>query len=94
MESWFLADPETLSKYYGQGFAAGSLRPTRNVEEVPKQKVEAALNLATRHTQKGKYHKMNHGPEILERVNPALLRSRAPHCDRLFETILKYLGVP
>jgi len=94
MESWFLADPETLSNYYGQGFAAGSLPPTQNVEEIPKNRVEAALDSATRRTTKGTYHKMNHGPDILERLNPALVRSRAPHCDRLFETILKYLSGP
>ncbi|HYW09977.1 MAG TPA: DUF4276 family protein [Longimicrobium sp.] len=92
MESWFLADPETLSSYYGQGFAAGSLPRTRNVEEIPKNRVEAALDSATRRTMKGRYHKMNHGPAILELLNPDLVRSRAPHCDRLFGTILDYLS--
>jgi hypothetical protein len=52
----------------------------------------AALTKATRATQKGEYHKMRHSPLILERLDPAKVRARAPHCDRLWTTIEAKLG--
>ncbi|MEB3161843.1 MAG: DUF4276 family protein [Prochlorothrix sp.] len=82
METWLLADPDCLEKYYGQGFLANSLPKAANLENVPKNTVEQALNHATEKTQKGKYHKINHGLVLLGRLDPAKVRQRCPHCDR------------
>lgn len=89
MESWFLADPEALERFYGQGFAAGQIPKRKIVEEVPEDEVMTALDNATRKTLKGRYHKIQHGPLILESLGPDRVRARAPHCDRLFQTLMK-----
>jgi hypothetical protein len=57
MEAWFIADPESLAKYYGQGFRRNSLPATSNVESIPKNTLEPALIHATKETRKGRYHK-------------------------------------
>lgn len=89
MESWFLADPQAMERFYGKDFATGQIPKRKNVEEVPKDEVMSALDDATRKTQKGRYHKIQHGPLILENLAPEKVRARAPHCDRLFETLLE-----
>ena len=89
MESWFLADPAALQAFYRQGFVSGQIPKRDNVEEVPKAEVEAVLKSSTGKTQKGTYHKTRHGPGILESLDPARVRARAPHCDRLFEALLE-----
>src|SRR5262249_40562677 len=43
MESWLVADPETLAEFYGQGFRLKSLPATLDVETVPKEKIAVAL---------------------------------------------------
>lgn len=92
MESWFLADPESLGLYYGQNFTPGSLPANRQVEAVSKADVLNGLSRATRRTQKREYHKTRHAFDILARLDPDKVRRRAPHCDRLFETIRGYLA--
>jgi len=87
MESWFLADPDALAQFYGSQFGIKQIPPRKNVEEVPKSEVEAVLKSSTAKTSKGEYHKIRHGAPILESLNPDRVRSRAPHCDALFEKI-------
>ena len=84
MENWLLADPDALAQFYGQNFNRSAIPLTQNVECIPKSSVEAALTQATRRTQKGEYHKIQHGPKLLALVTVATVRSRAPYCDRLF----------
>ena len=48
MESWFVADPAALARFYGQGFAAASIPRRTNVEEIPKADIERALHDETR----------------------------------------------
>jgi Domain of unknown function (DUF4276) len=92
MESWFLADPAALERFYGPKFGAGQIPKRKNVEEVPKDEVMSALDRASRSTQRGPYHKIHHGAPILESLDPSLVRSRAPHCERLFNTLAKVLA--
>lgn len=92
MESWMLADPAALARSYGQGFAVGAIPKRRNVEEIPKEDVERALKEATRNTQPGAYHKTRHGPRILEDLDPATVRARAPGCERLFQHLARSTG--
>lgn len=91
MESWFIADPETLSLYYGQHFGVSSLPTNPKVEAVSKADVLDGLVRATRRTQKREYHKTRHAFDILARLDREKVRGRAPHCHRLFETIHRYL---
>lgn len=92
MEAWFLADPEALASYYGQDLAAGPLRNTRVVEQIPKRDVIETLKHVTRRTRKGEYHKTYHAFDILASLKPERVRSRAPHCDRLFATLHRLIA--
>ena len=84
MESWFLADMQALSAYYGRAFSANRLPANSAVEEIPKDDVLSGLAGATRATTKGRYHKTNHGPRLLEAIDPDKVCAAAPNCSRLF----------
>jgi hypothetical protein len=88
MESWFLADKDKLAEFYGQGFNRNALARNTNVEKIPKADIESGLLNATRNTQKGAYHKTRHGAKILEIISPRKVCGAAPHCERLFATVL------
>lgn len=92
MESWFLADVSALERFYQQGFISKQIPARTNVEEVPKSEVEAVLKSSTSKTQKGEYHKIRHGPQILESLDPERVRARAPHCERLFAALAEALS--
>jgi len=88
MEAWLIADRDKLAAYYGKEFQVSALpSSSTNVEEVSKENLKKALKRATRKTQKGEYHKTNHGPGILAQVRPDEVARRAPHCRRLFKTL-------
>jgi hypothetical protein len=87
MEAWFLADPDALAAYYGQGFARNRLPANPQVEQIPKTQVFEGLRLATRETKKKAYHKTRHAPALLESLGPDRVRKAAPHCERLFQAL-------
>jgi hypothetical protein len=91
-ETWLLADPDTLAEYYGEDFNANPLPRRPNLEEEPKASLYAALELATRKTQKGVYAKLAHASDLLARVDALKSQDRAPHCKRLFDTIRDKIG--
>jgi hypothetical protein len=92
MESWMLADVETLQNYYGQGFKASAIPRNPDVEAIEKSTVASALESATRQTQKGRYHKIQHGPAILGRLDTRKVRSASAHCERLFRILKQRIG--
>jgi hypothetical protein len=87
VEAWLIADAECLASYYGQGFQVSALPGNPDVEVIEKQLVFKALDRATRETKKKKYHKIVHCSELLARLDPNRVRTRARHCDRLFRTL-------
>jgi len=87
LEAWLVADPEAVAAYYDQGFNGNALPRRTNLEEVPKPQIYAALEAATRQTQKGSYGKIKHASELLKRVKPEKARTRCSHCDRLFTVV-------
>ncbi|MGO8671915.1 MAG: DUF4276 family protein [Capsulimonadaceae bacterium] len=92
MEAWFFADPDALEEFYGKDKFRKSALPVRqNVEDIPKTDHIPSLESATRHTKKGRYHKMDHGPDILSSIRTALVRARAPHCERIFVELGKII---
>lgn len=91
MESWFYADKEMMSDFYGKGFFKGKLKRTRNIERITKQDVENGLKAATIKTTKGEYHKTQHAPKLLERLDPVKVAEASPHCKQLLTTINKHI---
>lgn len=87
MEAWIVADIDTLAAYYGPGFRRKAVPANQDVEAVDKDALEPALLAATRHTQKGRYHKIRHGADLIGRLDPAIVRQKAGYCERLFATI-------
>ncbi|MEH2335263.1 DUF4276 family protein [Nostoc sp.] len=96
MEAWFIADIDALKEFYGEGFREDGILQgmTRycSVETVSKGTLKVWLEAATRHTEKGKYHKTRHAPKLLTFLNVAKVRQASPYCDRLFTTLAATMG--
>ena len=93
MESWFLADPDAVEKYYHHSaFLKSALGGTENVESIPKLEVEDRLKEATRRTSKGEYNKVTHAPELLRQLRPDLVKRRAENCRKLFDSVTSRLN--
>lgn len=87
MESWFLADPESLEQYFGNGFSGTALPRRDNLEVVPKLEVYSALDKAVKKTKKQYYHKTRDGFAILARISPGLVRHSFTHAESLFSKL-------
>ena len=87
METWIVADPAALSRYYGQGFRVNKLPKATDLETVTKATVERSLGEATKDTQKRRYHKIRHASDLLKRVEAEKVKARCCHCQRLFDEI-------
>jgi hypothetical protein len=89
MESWFLADKDYLRKFYGQEFKANALPSRKEIELISKKDVSAGLEKATKHTQKGAYHKTRHGFDILAGIDPQKVEAVSPFASRLHTCVQK-----
>jgi hypothetical protein len=87
MEAWYLADPEALAGFYGQGFRTNAIGNTEDVERVPKAEVMNRLREATTNTSKGRYDKVKHAPYLLERLDSGRVQRRARNCRQLFDSV-------
>ncbi|MBD2628869.1 DUF4276 family protein [Trichormus variabilis] len=93
MEAWFIADIETLKKFYGQGFKENAIPKNANVETIAKDNLEPTLKTATANTTKGEYHKIQHAYKLLELLDVDKVRQASPYCDRLFTTIISKMTI-
>lgn len=89
MEAWFLADRECLASYYGASFRGGRL-PGNQPEDVTKNDVMDRLRQATQDTSKGAYHKTDHAPELLGRLNPTTVYSACPNFALLIDHLREH----
>jgi hypothetical protein len=87
MESWFLADKDTLAEYFGQGFLRNSLPGQANIESIPKADVLNRLEHAVKPTTQKRYHKTDHGFELLARISPEKVGNASQHA-RALHTLL------
>ena len=76
MESWIVADPDSLARFYRQGFNRNALPRTEDLETVSKTVIASALAKATAKTQKGKYHKTQHASYLLKCIDPRKARQK------------------
>jgi len=89
MEAWFVADIDAMESYYGVGFRRQAIPARNDVEAIDKVTLKRSLQDATRDTRKGPYHKIRHGSKLLSLINAQIVRPKAPHCERLFETLTR-----
>lgn len=87
MEAWLIADMDSLRSFYGRGFNLKAIPGNTEIENIPKKSLESALRKATRITKKGEYHKIQHAGRLLSLINVQAVRRKAPHCERLFQTV-------
>lgn len=92
METWIIADTDTLAGYYGSRFRASALPATGQLETVTKDIVIGGLRQATRLTQKRAYHKIRHASDLLKRIDHRKVRQRCPSCDRFFNTLEEWIA--
>ena len=81
MEAWIVADVNTLRRKYGQRLNEAALPGRSDVEQVPKRDLFAAL---ARASGAGEYSKGKQAFELLEGVDPVVLRARCPWAERFF----------
>ena len=87
MEAWIVADADALKRYYGRSFSARLLPRAADLESVAKSEVEGVLRRATERTGKGRYHKIRHASDLLQRVDAEKVQARCRHCRRLFDEL-------
>lgn len=88
MESWFLSQPEILDSFYGSDNLNKKISeklPKKNIIEIANP--DEKLIELTKHTKKGKYHKIRHGVELLKLLNATKLEDDFADFKMLIERI-------
>ena len=88
MEAWFLADLQTLSRVFGNGFRPSALPRRADIEQIPKRELLGALENAARdsRTRRG-YKKGRDSFELLEELDPEKVTAASPHAKRLVDVL-------
>jgi hypothetical protein len=88
METWCVADRETLREFFGHTFQESALTPLDSLEARTKESVQEALAKATRDCGRQRvYEKGKRSFELLGRLNPVELRKHLPHFVRLCQML-------
>ena len=89
MEAWFLADKDSLEKFFGGDFNRNALPARPDVENIPKGDIEKGLNMAARRCRRkgGAYHKGRHSFTILAELDSRKVIDASPHAERLVRTL-------
>jgi hypothetical protein len=87
METWIIADADAVASYYGQYFLKKALPAVQHLEGVEKARIENALKRATAKTQKKEYRKIRDAAALLRAIDPGVVRSHCPSCERLFAIV-------
>jgi hypothetical protein len=85
MESWFLADPQAVKRYFGTGVLMKHLKEVADIELVAKADVMTRLNSATKTSKHGKFDKARDSFELLSRIDPARVEIASRHAKRLLD---------
>lgn len=93
METWLVADKDTLAEYFGPEFNMGAIPARDDVEAIDKDEVFRALSAATLQcARKGQYDKGRHSFQILATIDPAVIEKKSPHAARLMEMLRSKLN--
>lgn len=87
METWFLADRETLKSFLGRHFRAQAIPKWPQLEDVPKDTVIKALEKATAACGPNRYAKGNLSFSLLAEISPAEVEKACPAAKALFECL-------
>lgn len=95
MESWFIADRETLKKFFGQGFRENQLpAPGALLESVDKVRVYEALAKSTKDCKtKAPYGKAEHSFKLLAGIDPGKVTAASPWAKRFVDGLKNKMGV-
>jgi hypothetical protein len=94
MESWFLADPDTLERYFGKNFRREALPDRTDIESIAKLEVYRRLQAATKDTKSGPYGKGTHSFKLLAELDPNKLQAASPSARRLFDALRQAAAAP
>jgi hypothetical protein len=94
MESWFLADRETLQDFFGNGFKVNSLPPKGNlIEKISKNQVYQSLSEATKDCKtKSPYGKGKHSFKLLASIDPQKITAASGWAKRFIEEMKRQMG--
>lgn len=88
METWLMADHAALREVFGASLQDGALLPEVNLEQYGCHRVQEALEHATRNCgEKKAYKKGRRSFQVLEAVNPNVLKQRLPYFKRFIEAL-------
>ena len=89
MESWFLADRDTLKVFFGNGFKENQLPPAVSpIEGVAKADVYKALKASTANCKtKSSYGKGEHSFKLLAKIDPARVVAASPWAKRFIDQL-------
>jgi hypothetical protein len=89
METWFVADREALSGFFGPDFKRKAIPQWTELEGVEKDKVIKVLKSATANCRKNGYAKGRISFELLAAINPAKVEKACPHAARFLKVLRK-----
>jgi len=93
MENWFLADRETLKRFFSKGFREKALpAESRPVEDVEKSEAFDSLEKATRDCDNKKYGKGKCSFKLLEKIDPAKVMLASPWAKRFVDELRRKMG--
>lgn len=90
METWLLADIESLQTYFGSKFKPAKIPAWTDLEAVPKPNIFEALKNATADCEK-QYGKGKISFEVLGSIDPKKVKERCPNAKRFLDYLAKKL---
>lgn len=94
MENWFLADRESVSRFFANGFNENSF-PRKPIELIDKTEVYNALEKATKNCKtKAKYGKGEHSFKILKEIDPHKITAASPWAKRFVNAVKQQMNMP
>ncbi len=88
METWLLADPDALARYFGDGFRSNQIPSWPKLEEIEKDSILETLSNATQECRK-RYKKGERSFEALAEADPNVIARKCPHAAYFFQRLVE-----